>query len=95
MVHNPSVLLLDEPTVGVDPVSRHDVWEELLMLKEKGTAILISTHYLDEAAVADRILFLHLGHRLLFDTPSELLRSFGKTSIEDVFLEILSKEGFK
>ena len=76
MVHNPSVLLLDEPTVGVDPVSRHDVWEELASLRSKGVAILISTHYLDEAIVADKILFLHQGRVLLFDSPADMLSAY-------------------
>ena len=76
MVHNPSVLLLDEPTVGVDPVSRAEMWKEVAELRKTGVSVLVSTHYLDEAAAADRILFLHEGRRLLFGTPSEILRSY-------------------
>lgn len=76
MVHKPSVLLLDEPTVGVDPVSRHDVWEEIAALGSKGVAILISTHYLDEAVIADRILFLHQGRRILFESPADMLSAY-------------------
>lgn len=76
MVHRPSVLLLDEPTVGVDPVSRRDMWEELRLLRQGGTSILVSTHYLDEAASADRILFLHQGERHVLDTPEGILSSF-------------------
>jgi len=76
MVHNPSVLLLDEPTVGVDPLSRHDMWEELAALRSKGVTVLVSTHYLDEASFADKILFLHHGERLLFDSPDNILASY-------------------
>jgi ABC-type multidrug transport system ATPase subunit len=76
MVHNPSVLLLDEPTVGVDPLSRHDMWDELAALRAKGVTVLVSTHYLDEAAFADRILFLHHGRKLLFDRPDAIAASY-------------------
>ena len=76
LVHDPSVLLLDEPTVGVDPVSRHDMWEEIGALRDQGVSVLVSTHYLDEAGLADRILFLHEGEILLFDSPEHIIRSY-------------------
>lgn len=76
LVHNPAVLLLDEPTVGVDPVSRHDMWEEIGALRRQGVSVLVSTHYLDEAALADKILFLHQGETLLFDSPESIVRSY-------------------
>lgn len=76
LVHNPTVLLLDEPTVGVDPVSRHDMWEEIGALRRQGVSVLVSTHYLDEAALADKILFLHQGQTLLFDSPARIVRSY-------------------
>lgn len=61
MVHRPGVLLLDEPTVGIDPVSRHDMWKEISALKAQGVSVLVSTHYLDEAEASDHILFLREG----------------------------------
>lgn len=76
LVHNPSVLLLDEPTVGVDPVSRYDMWKEIGALRDKGVSVLVSTHYLDEAGLADRILFLHEGEILLFDSPERIIQSY-------------------
>lgn len=76
MVHDPSVLLLDEPTVGVDPVSRSDMWKEIAALRKTGVSVLVSTHYLDEAAKADRILFLHQGVMMLYDSPEGILRSY-------------------
>ena len=76
MVHNPSVLLLDEPTVGVDPVSRADMWKEIAALRKTGVSVLVSTHYLDEAARADKILFLHQGVMMLYDTPQGILHSY-------------------
>lgn len=78
MVHNPSTILLDEPTVGVDPISRLEMWDELHTLRNRGTSILVSTHYLDEAALADKIIFLHEGRILLFDTPGGILKSYPK-----------------
>ncbi|MDI9551035.1 MAG: ABC transporter ATP-binding protein [Bacteroidales bacterium] len=82
MVHAPSILLLDEPTVGIDPLSRKDVWNELKNLREKGVSILISTHYLDEATLADKVLFMHEGSVLLFDTPERILDTYRYTLIE-------------
>jgi len=76
LVHNPSVLLLDEPTVGVDPVSRYDMWKEIGELRKQGVSVLVSTHYLDEAGLADRILFLHQGEKLLFETPEHIKGSY-------------------
>ena len=76
LVHNPSVLLLDEPTVGVDPVSRHDMWEEIGALRDTGVSVLVSTHYLDEAGQADKIIFLHEGEILLFDSPERIIQSY-------------------
>lgn len=89
MVHAPGVLLLDEPTMGVDPVSRHDMWEEIRALCRRGVSVLISTHYLDEATLSDRVLFLHRGEILLSDTPHHILASTGLPSLEEVFLETL------
>lgn len=77
LVHNPGVLLMDEPTVGVDPVSRYDMWKEIGELRRNGVSVLVSTHYLDEAGLADRILFLHHGEILLYDTPDRIKASYG------------------
>jgi len=83
VIHSPRALLLDEPTVGIDPAARRDLWEAVAGLAHKGVPILISTHYLDEAEAADRVLFLHRG-RLLADTqPAELLRQTGRASLEE------------
>ncbi len=78
LVHNPSVLLLDEPTVGVDPVSRHDMWKEIGALRDKGVCVLVSTHYLDEATLSDKILFLDQGEILLFDSPADIVGSYSR-----------------
>jgi ABC-2 type transport system ATP-binding protein len=72
------VILLDEPTTGVDPVSRRDFWRILYELAAEGVAILTSTAYLDEAERCHRVLLLHQGKLLFCDTPENLKAGFGK-----------------
>jgi ABC-2 type transport system ATP-binding protein len=76
------VLLLDEPTGGVDPLTRQDFWRLLVRLLRGGVAILISTPYMDEAARCNRVLFLHRGRRLVEGTPSDLRRPLEGRMIE-------------
>ena len=80
LVHQPSVLFLDEPTTGVDPVSRKELWEMLLMLKERGITIVASTPYLDEVRCCQRVAFLDQGKVRGIDTPEAILERF-----QDVF----------
>ncbi len=76
LVHNPGVLLLDEPTTGVDPVSRRDFWEILLELKKQGVAILVSTPYMDEAERCDTVGMMVDGRILVEGAPAELKSRF-------------------
>jgi ABC-2 type transport system ATP-binding protein len=76
LVHSPSVLILDEPTTGVDPVSRKELWEMLLMLKERGITIVASTPYLDEVRCCERVAFLEHGKIRGIDTPEVILDRF-------------------
>ncbi|MGA3008765.1 MAG: ABC transporter ATP-binding protein [Terracidiphilus sp.] len=78
LIHRPKVILLDEPTTGVDPVSRRDFWRILYELAAEGVAILTSTAYLDEAERCHRVLLLHQGKVLFCDTPANLKAGFGK-----------------
>ena len=80
LVHQPSVLFLDEPTTGVDPVSRKELWEMLLMLKERGITIVSSTPYLDEVRCCERVAFMDQGKVMGIDTPDAILERF-----KDVF----------
>lgn len=72
LIHRPTVLLLDEPTTGVDAVSRSEFWDMLATLKEKGITILVSTSYMDEAGRCERIALIDKGHILKVDTPEAL-----------------------
>jgi ABC-2 type transport system ATP-binding protein len=72
LVHDPKVLILDEPTTGVDPLSRRQFWEILLTLKSTGSSILVSTPYMDEVDLTDRAVLIHKGRKLAEGSPSEL-----------------------
>jgi drug efflux transport system ATP-binding protein len=78
LIHHPKVILLDEPTTGVDPVSRRDFWRILYELISEGVAILTSTAYLDEAERCHRVALLHQGKLLFCDTPDNLKKKLGK-----------------
>ena len=76
LIHKPKVLFLDEPTTGVDPVSRKEFWEMLKRLKEKGITILVSTPYMDEAALCDRIALIQDGKILEIETPQNIVANY-------------------
>ncbi|MBK5209513.1 MAG: ABC transporter ATP-binding protein [Flavobacteriaceae bacterium] len=78
LIHKPKVLFLDEPTTGVDPVSRKEFWEMLKRLQQKGITILVSTPYMDEAALCDRIALIQDGKILQIDTPQKIVKHFSK-----------------
>lgn len=78
LIHKPKVLFLDEPTTGVDPVSRKEFWDMLKRLKEKGITILVSTPYMDEAALCDRIALIQNGKILEIDTPQNIVLNHKK-----------------
>jgi ABC-2 type transport system ATP-binding protein len=76
LIHKPRVLFLDEPTTGVDPVSRKEFWEMLKRLKQQGITILVSTPYMDEATLCDRIALIQAGTILAIDTPSAIVGQY-------------------
>ena len=78
LIHKPTVLFLDEPTTGVDPVSRKEFWGMLRNLKEQGITILVSTPYMDEASLCDRIALITNGQILKVDTPQNIVAQFDK-----------------
>lgn len=78
LIHKPSVLFLDEPTTGVDPVSRLEFWQMLARLKGEGITILVSTPYMDEALLCDRIALINWGRILTIDTPHDITAKYGE-----------------
>lgn len=79
LIHKPTVLFLDEPTTGVDPVSRKEFWGMLKNLQKQGITILVSTPYMDEASLCDRIALIQKGKFLTIDTPENIAGNYGKT----------------
>ena len=92
LIHDPKLLYLDEPTAGVDPVSRMDLWDVIELVKKQGITVLFCTHYLDEAdRLCDRIAILKEGEIVASGTPEELKKKYGKT-LEDVFVKLVRGE---
>jgi ribosome-dependent ATPase len=86
-IHEPEILILDEPTSGVDPVARDHFWEQLIMLsREHGVTIFVSTHYMNEAGRCDRVAFMSMGRVLACDTPEKLIGERGSGSLEETFI---------
>ena len=90
--HRPELLFLDEPTAGVDPAARRKFWTLIRDRAAQGTTILVTTHYMDEAELCDRLAFLSRGHLIAIGTPHEITTRFGQPSIEDVFISLQVKD---
>jgi len=90
LIHKPHVLFLDEPTTGVDPVSRKEFWEMLGKLKKQGITILVSTPYMDEATLCDRIALIQSGSFLQVNTPSGIIHQF-----KEILWEVKSDQMFR
>ena len=91
LINDPELLVLDEPTTGLDPHSRRSVWEKLSHLKAKGTTLLITTHYMEEAErLCDRVAIMDSGRIITIDSPSNLVRIYGG-NLEDVYLRLTGR----
>lgn len=89
LIHNPSVLFLDEPTSGIDVLNRREFWNHILGLAKKGVTILVTTHFMDEAEYCDRISLFYHGETIAIGTPAELKAKVGATTMEEAFIRII------
>jgi ABC-2 type transport system ATP-binding protein len=87
LLHSPKVLILDEPTVGIDPVLRKKIWDEFYELKKQGKTIIVTTHVMDEAIKCDRLGLIYDGGIIACDTVGALLGRTKNNTIEELFLE--------
>jgi len=93
LIHEPDLLVLDEPTVGLDPQARHLVWQQLRRLRERGVTQLLTTHYMDEAAqLCDRIVVMHHGKILAEGSPRSLVREHAGELVLELWLPMSERE---
>lgn len=93
MLHQPRIVFLDEPTGGVDPITRRQFWEMIYEAAHSGTTVFVTTHYMDEAEYCDRVSIMVDGKIAALDTPDELKRQFGVESMNEVFIRLARGKG--
>jgi ABC-2 type transport system ATP-binding protein len=86
--HNPSIVFLDEPTGGVDPLTRRNFWEMIYEAASRGITVFVTTHYMDEAEYCDRVSIMSYGKIVALDTPAALRKEWKASSIDEVFVKI-------
>jgi ABC-2 type transport system ATP-binding protein len=91
LLHNPKIIFLDEPTGGVDPITRRQFWEMIYKTANQGTTVFVTTHYMDEAEYCDRVSIMVDGKIEALDTPKKLKEQFKAESMNDVFLKLARK----
>lgn len=89
-IHEPEIIFLDEPTGGVDPVTRRRFWEQIYKISEEGTTVFVTTHYMDEAEYCDRVSIMVDGSIEALDTPGALKQQFGADTVEEIFIKLAS-----
>jgi ABC-2 type transport system ATP-binding protein len=93
LLARPALLVLDEPTVGLDPLLRRDLWTTFHALAREGATLLVSSHVMDEAAECDRLLLMREGRLIAQETPAELRRRTGTEDLGEAFLRLIEHEG--
>ena len=88
LIHEPRIVFLDEPTGGVDPITRRQFWEQIYKVAEEGTTVFVTTHYMDEAEYCDRVSIMVDGRIDALGTPAELKKEFEAKNIEEVFVKL-------
>ncbi len=93
VMHDPVVLFLDEPTSGIDPLTRREFWNHIYAMVQKGMTIMVTTHFMDEAEYCDRIALIYKGRAIALDTPHNLISQVGSNAtMEDTFIELIKRE---
>ena len=92
LLHDPQIVFLDEPTAGVDPLVRRKFWEWIRDLARNGVTFIVTTHYLDEAEVCDRVMFIHHGEIVAEGKPQDLKKKWELPSLEEVFARIIEEK---
>jgi ABC-2 type transport system ATP-binding protein len=93
LLHNPSIIFLDEPTGGVDPISRRTFWKIIYDIVRTGKTVFVTTHYMDEAEYCNRLSIMHAGRIIELGNPSALKEKYGKKSMQDVFITLMQRDG--
>ena len=91
LIHNPPILFLDEPTSGVDVLTRRDFWNHITSLAKKGVTVLVTTHFMDEAEYCDRISLFYKGEAIAIGTPNELKKRVNAKSMEEAFINLIKE----
>ncbi len=91
LLHDPSIIFLDEPTGGVDPISRRNFWRIIYEIAENGKTVFVTTHYMDEAEYCNRISIMHKGKIIELGSPTGLKQKYNKTTMQDIFIHIIGQ----
>ncbi|MBN1543017.1 ABC transporter ATP-binding protein [candidate division KSB1 bacterium] len=91
VLHRPPILFLDEPTSGVDPISRRRFWQTIYDLAEQGTTVFVTTHFMDEAEYCTRLMILYQGRVIALGTPAELKAEYKKPTIQETFIHLVDR----
>jgi ABC-2 type transport system ATP-binding protein len=92
IMHDPAIVFLDEPTGGVDPITRRQFWNQIYEAADRGVTVFVTTHYMDEAEYCNRISIMVAGKIEALDTPQELKRKYDASTMDEVFLQLAGKE---
>ena len=93
--HHPKIVFLDEPTGGVDPVTRREFWDMIYDAAEEEITVIVTTHYMDEAEYCNRVCIMVDGRIEAIDTPAQLIKNQNATNMNDVFIQLARKEKIK
>ncbi len=91
LLHDPSIIFLDEPTGGVDPISRRNFWRIIYEIAGSGKTVFVTTHYMDEAEYCNRVSIMHKGKIIELGTPTGLKQKYDKTTMQDIFIHIIGR----